>query len=176
MRSRSRWVERRDLFAEGVASGDPAPDSVLLWTRASAGGSAAAVSLTVEVAEDPGFEQVGGVGMAQGMKSDAHCRDAGTVCGGAEGALDTGATHGGGRGRALLVVAPGGGKEPDGVPMGFPVGAQQRERLSGQRDIPVLGALPAMDIDLEALPVHIGDVKVEGFVEPEAQARRLSEN
>jgi alkaline phosphatase D len=25
--------ERRDLFPEGVASGDPHPDSVLLWTR-----------------------------------------------------------------------------------------------------------------------------------------------
>src|SRR4051794_24813922 len=33
--SRRRWFERRDLFAEGVASGDPAPDSVLLWTRVS---------------------------------------------------------------------------------------------------------------------------------------------
>src|ERR1044071_7054635 len=55
---RSRWTERRDLFAEGVASGDPGPDSVLLWTRASAGGSEAAVKLTVEVAEDPAFEHV----------------------------------------------------------------------------------------------------------------------
>ena len=25
--------ERRDLYPEGVASGDPEPDSVLLWTR-----------------------------------------------------------------------------------------------------------------------------------------------
>ena len=58
MRSRSRWVERRDLFAEGVASGDPGPDSVLLWTRASAGGSRETVALTVEVAEDPAFERV----------------------------------------------------------------------------------------------------------------------
>ncbi|HVG08737.1 MAG TPA: alkaline phosphatase D family protein [Thermoanaerobaculia bacterium] len=58
MRSRSRWVERRDLFAEGVASGDPGPDSVLLWTRFSAGGSEPSVPLTVEVAEDPAFEHV----------------------------------------------------------------------------------------------------------------------
>ena len=58
LRSRSRWVERRDLFAEGVASGDPGPDSILLWTRASAGGSEASIPLTVEVAEDPGFERV----------------------------------------------------------------------------------------------------------------------
>jgi len=58
LRSRSSWVERRDLFAEGVASGDPAPDSVLLWTRASSGGSEASVALTVEMAEDPEFERV----------------------------------------------------------------------------------------------------------------------
>ena len=35
--SRERWTERRELFAQGVASGDPHPDSVLLWTRASVG-------------------------------------------------------------------------------------------------------------------------------------------
>jgi len=56
--SRKRWVERRDLFAEGVASGDPASDSVLLWTRASGGGKAAAVRLTAELAEDPAFTRV----------------------------------------------------------------------------------------------------------------------
>ena len=47
--SRRPWVERRDLFAEGVASGDPAVDSVLLWTRASSAGSAAEIPLWVEV-------------------------------------------------------------------------------------------------------------------------------
>jgi len=56
--SRQTWVERRDLFAEGVASGDPGVDSVLLWTRASSGGSAAEVPLAVEVAEDEAFERV----------------------------------------------------------------------------------------------------------------------
>lgn len=58
LRSRSRWVERRDLFAEGVASGDPDSESVLLWTRASTRGSEPEVRLTVEVAEDPDFERV----------------------------------------------------------------------------------------------------------------------
>jgi alkaline phosphatase D len=57
-RSRTRWIERRDLFAQGVASGDPGPDSVLLWTRASSAGDADAVALTVEVAEDPAFARV----------------------------------------------------------------------------------------------------------------------
>ena len=31
--SRLAWRERRDLFPEGVASGDPDSNSVLLWTR-----------------------------------------------------------------------------------------------------------------------------------------------
>ena len=31
------WRERRDLYPEGVASGDPSTDSVLLWTRRARG-------------------------------------------------------------------------------------------------------------------------------------------
>jgi alkaline phosphatase D len=54
------WRERRDLYPQGVASGDPAPDSVLLWTRrAPADGAApSAYLLTVEVAEDRAFHDV----------------------------------------------------------------------------------------------------------------------
>jgi hypothetical protein len=72
---------------------------------------------------DTGFEQMGGVGMSQGMDGDAHFRDPGTVFGGAEGALDTGATHGRERRRTLLVITPRGRKEPGLVTMGFPVGS-----------------------------------------------------
>ena len=32
-KSRIAWRERRDLFPEGVASGDPDSTSVLLWAR-----------------------------------------------------------------------------------------------------------------------------------------------
>src|SRR5262245_22119017 len=56
--SRLRWTERRDVFAEGVASGDPDAEGVLLWTRVSTAGSQPAVALTVEVAEDPDFRGV----------------------------------------------------------------------------------------------------------------------
>ena len=31
--SKLAWTERRDLYPQGVASGDPGPDSVILWTR-----------------------------------------------------------------------------------------------------------------------------------------------
>ena len=56
-RSKVNWRERRDLFPEGVASGDPEPDSVLLWTRRPFG-KGERQRLTVEVAEDEGFRRV----------------------------------------------------------------------------------------------------------------------
>src|SRR6185437_15646030 len=56
--SRVQWRERRDLYAEGVASGDPDSDSLLLWTRRSAVLPHPAQKLTVEVAEDERFRRV----------------------------------------------------------------------------------------------------------------------
>ena len=57
------WRERRDLYPEGVASGDPDPNSVILWTRRpfedrAGAGEARADVLTVEVAEDEAFRRV----------------------------------------------------------------------------------------------------------------------
>jgi alkaline phosphatase D len=52
------WRERRDLYPEGVASGDPNSDSVLLWTRYQSPSSRAIDRLTVEVAEDSSFRSV----------------------------------------------------------------------------------------------------------------------
>jgi alkaline phosphatase D len=56
-RSKVDWREQRDLFPEGVASGDPAPDSILLWTRRPFDKGERQI-LTVEVAEDEGFRRV----------------------------------------------------------------------------------------------------------------------
>jgi hypothetical protein len=67
-----------------------------------------------------GFAQMGGVGMPEGMDGPACLRETGPLCGRAEGALDTGATQGRGRRRALFLIAPSGGKEPGLVPVGFP--------------------------------------------------------
>jgi alkaline phosphatase D len=49
--------ERRDLYPEGVASGDPDAHSVLLWTRRHSS-TASSVRLTVEVSEDEAFSRV----------------------------------------------------------------------------------------------------------------------
>jgi alkaline phosphatase D len=49
-----RWIEQREFFPEGVASGDPDSSSVLLWTRHTPGTQ----QVTAEVAEDPDCAKV----------------------------------------------------------------------------------------------------------------------
>jgi alkaline phosphatase D len=56
--SRVNWTERRDLYPEGVASGDPTSDGVILWTRRPVAAGEAAPVLRVEVAEDEAFRRV----------------------------------------------------------------------------------------------------------------------
>src|SRR6186713_1489081 len=55
--STTGWHERRNLYPEGVASGDPDPSSVILWTRRPFESGGRRV-LTVEVAEDDAFRRV----------------------------------------------------------------------------------------------------------------------
>ncbi|MEA3060332.1 MAG: alkaline phosphatase, partial [Sphingomonadales bacterium] len=52
-----RWRERRDLYPHGVASGDPEPQSVILWTRRPFEQGSREM-LTVEVAEDEAFRKI----------------------------------------------------------------------------------------------------------------------
>jgi alkaline phosphatase D len=56
--SKISWKERRDLYPEGVASGDPDSNSVLLWTRRPPHDGSSVEKLTVELAEDESFEHV----------------------------------------------------------------------------------------------------------------------
>jgi alkaline phosphatase D len=56
--SQTPWREKRDLYPEGVASGDPDSHSILLWTRREPSGPSRSDRLTVEVAEDDSFRRV----------------------------------------------------------------------------------------------------------------------
>jgi len=55
--SRVNWRERRDLYPQGVASGDPDSHSIILWTRRPFDKGTRHL-LTVEVAEDENFRRV----------------------------------------------------------------------------------------------------------------------
>ncbi len=68
-------AERRDLYPQGVASGDPSPDSVILWTRRAPDTGANAHRLMVEVASDEAFHHIvarGDVGVS--AATDWTCR------------------------------------------------------------------------------------------------------
>jgi alkaline phosphatase D len=56
--SSSGWRERRALFPQGVASGDPDDNSVLLWTRRPYADGRERATLLVVVAADPAFTRV----------------------------------------------------------------------------------------------------------------------
>ncbi|MEO7177291.1 MAG: alkaline phosphatase D family protein [Allosphingosinicella sp.] len=72
--SRTRWSERRDLYADGVASGDPEPDSVILWTRRPFA-AGIAHRLSVEIALDRDFTRVVAVKRVPVLaESDWTCR------------------------------------------------------------------------------------------------------
>ncbi|TPG40586.1 phosphodiesterase [Sphingomonas koreensis] len=51
------WREMRDMFPDGVASGDPESDSVVLWTRRPFVDGKRSM-LTVEMALDPDFKRI----------------------------------------------------------------------------------------------------------------------
>lgn len=69
------WTERRDLYPEGVASGDPHPDSVILWTRRPPAGCDTVGKLTVEIADEPTFKRVVARATAPvSAKTDWTCR------------------------------------------------------------------------------------------------------
>jgi alkaline phosphatase D len=59
-----RPVERRDLFPQGVASGDPDAESVILWTRRPPREASRANRLTLEVSEREDFARLAARGEA----------------------------------------------------------------------------------------------------------------
>jgi len=56
--SSGRWTERTDAYPQGVASADPHPDSVMLWTRRPPLDGKAARQLSVEISEDSDFRKI----------------------------------------------------------------------------------------------------------------------
>jgi alkaline phosphatase D len=67
--SKIQWRERREFYPEGVASGDPESDSVLLWTRRPPINGSTVQKLNVEVAEDESFQRI--VATAEAPVSEA---------------------------------------------------------------------------------------------------------
>lgn len=68
-------IERRDLFPQGVASGDPTANSVILWTRRPPVKNNTAKKLVVEISTTPDFKKIFAGGTAHiSTDSDWTCR------------------------------------------------------------------------------------------------------
>jgi hypothetical protein len=113
------------------------------------------------------FEHVGGVGVAQGMDMSG-LGDPSGFEGQAEGALEGGAAHGLGGGEGFLVAVAFAGEQQGGMTMRFPLLAQELERAVGQRNIAVLVALAAADVQEHAFGIDIPDLEAQAF--PQTQA------
>jgi alkaline phosphatase D len=68
-------IERRDLFPQGVASGDPTADSVILWTRRPPVKDNFTKKLIVEISTSPDFKKILAGGTVNiSAESDWTCR------------------------------------------------------------------------------------------------------
>jgi len=68
-------IEKRELFPQGVASGDPTADSVILWTRRPPIKESFSTKLIVEISTSPDFKKIVAGGTATiGAESDWTCR------------------------------------------------------------------------------------------------------
>lgn len=68
-------TERRDLFPQGVASGDPTSNTVILWTRRPPSKDSVAEKLVVEISTTPAFKKILAGGTAHiSADADWTCR------------------------------------------------------------------------------------------------------
>jgi hypothetical protein len=117
---------------------------------------------------DSGFEEMSGIGVAEGVNGDSFFSDSGSNLGPAEGTLDT--TFGHGRLSVLcsITVSAKGGEEEARMTVGHPIAAEQMEGGLRKRDVAIFGALPTVDMDHHAGGIDIGDFEVETFMESQA--------
>ena len=117
---------------------------------------------------DAGLQEVGGVGVPQGMNGDSFFSDSGIILGPTEGPLDTTFRHGGLSFLCSLPVAAQGWEEELRMVVGEPIAAEQVEGGLGERDVAIFGALAPVDMNHHSGGVDIGDFEVETFMKPQA--------
>ncbi|MBH25041.1 MAG: hypothetical protein CMH57_11405 [Myxococcales bacterium] len=149
-------------FPHGVASGDPEGDSVLLWTRVTSPGDAAAVELRWVVAADRWFEQI----VSEGIVSATAERDHTVTV--EAGGLTPGTTY-------YYRFESGEARSPLGRTRTAPAGPTERVRLASMSCSSIFsgyfnayGRLAERD-DLDAV-VHLGDYLYD-FVDENERVR-----
>jgi hypothetical protein len=94
--------------------------------------------------------------------------DAAGLEGKAEGPLQRGTAQRFGSGAGAQPTVPLGRKEQCGMAMRFPLLAQEQQRALGQRDIAVLVAFAAADVNEPPLRINVADLQAQPFAQPQA--------
>jgi hypothetical protein len=113
------------------------------------------------------FQQVRGIGMAQGVDVRGFLHAAGFE-GKAEDALQSAAVHrlgGSGSAEAAVTFA---GKEKGGMTVASPLLAQKRQRAGGQRDVTILVALASPDVEEHSFRIDVAHLKANTFAQSQA--------
>ncbi len=118
-----------------------------------------------ETESDTRFEQRRGPRVAQRRHGGA-CVDAAGPQGSAQGILHAMARQRGGSGGHAQTTAARRGKKPHRVAVGFPVLAEQREELLGQRHRAILRPCASADVDDHPGTIHSGHLQVGAFLKP----------
>jgi hypothetical protein len=117
---------------------------------------------------DPGFEEMGGVGMPEGMNGNTLFKNASSKLGATEGSLDTTFSHGVVSLVGAFAISAKGREQQVRMAMGLPVTAQQVEGGLGEWDVAILGAFAPVHMNHHAVAVDIRDFEIECFLESEA--------
>jgi hypothetical protein len=117
---------------------------------------------------DSGFEEMGGIGMAQGVNGDTFFVDSCSNLGTAESPLDTTLGHGRRSVLCSITVSAKGWEEEARMTVGHPIAAEQVEGGLGEGHVAIFRALSTVDMDHHAAAIDIGDFEVETFMESQA--------
>jgi hypothetical protein len=169
---------RRPIAAEDSAEGQHGMPAVR-WSRAALASTSALCVRWVEIAVvvgeacpsqtwirrrlTPDSSRWAPPGMAPGMHGGG-VQHAGYLDGALKGAKVKPGRRGLGQARTVV----GGWKEPDRVAVGSPMAAQQRQRAWGQRDVAILIAFAALNVQLHACTIDLGHPKGDAFAEAQA--------
>lgn len=113
------------------------------------------------------FQQVGRVGMTQGVDMGVLFDAAGFECE-AKGALEGAALDGICSGCGALTGMAFAGEEQRGVAMGFPLFAQEQERALRQGHVTITIAFAGADVEEHALGINVTDQEVQAFAQAQA--------
>jgi hypothetical protein len=117
---------------------------------------------------DSGFEEVSGIGVAEGMNGDSLFLDSSSNLGPAEDPLDTAFSHGKLSVLCSFAVSAKGREEETRMTVGSPIASEQMEGGLREGDVAILGAFAAVDMNHHAAGVDIRDFEMESFVKPQA--------